>query len=76
LAVIADLGNSYQIRLAATRAVQSMMEPEHHLRRESAEELLSKVRAPWAKREHIIDRRAVMLPVSRPPKSLLDVWEV
>lgn len=75
LALVVDYGQPYRVRLCATRAIQGMMDANHPLRRESAEELLERVLRPYDKREFIVERRTVMLPVRRPPQSLLDVWE-
>jgi hypothetical protein len=76
LAVVVDYGWPYQVRIAAIKSVQSMMPLDHYLRAESPDALLSRVLRPFARREVIIDRRAVMLQVRRPPVSLVDVWEV
>jgi hypothetical protein len=75
LGVVVDYGLPYAVRLAAVRAVQNMMDEGDVLRAESADALLSRVLRPFDRREYVIDRRAVMLQVRRPPVSVVDVWD-
>lgn len=75
LAIIADYGYPYHIRLAAVVAVQNMMTPDHYLRAESPDALLSRVLRPFDKRAYTVDRRVVQLPVRRPPVSIVDLWD-
>lgn len=75
LAVVVDYGWPYQVRLAAVRSVQDMLDAGNPLRAESPDALLSRVLRPFDRREYVVDRRAVMSPVRRPPVSLLDVWD-
>jgi hypothetical protein len=62
------------VRLAAIRAVQSMLPNDDALARESPESLLRRVLVPWSKRAYRgggPDRQ-----VTRPPLSLMDVWQL
>jgi len=75
LALAVDYEQPHRVRLCAVRAVQSMLDADNPLRSESADALLSRVLRPFDTREYIVDRRAVMMRVRRPPVSVVDVWD-
>jgi hypothetical protein len=75
LAVVADYGWPYQVRIAAIKSVQSMLDADNPLRRESADDLLERVLRPWAKRTYLVAGRGVERQVTRPPVSLRNLWQ-
>jgi hypothetical protein len=76
LAVAADDGFPSYVRLAAVRAIQSILPEGSTLRSASAESLLSRIKQPWETRMHKnAHGRYVEGPVLRPfPTSLRDLW--
>lgn len=74
LGVIVDEGKPYRIRLCATRSIQAMLPDSNPLKRESAEDLLDRILQPWDSRVYLERGRGQLRTVSRPPRSLRDVW--
>lgn len=75
LAVVVDEGLSYRIRISAVKAIQAMMS-DHSISRENPDDLLARVLRPWQTRERLIGNRMARVPVTRPPVSVMDVWEL
>lgn len=65
----------YQVRIAAIKSVQSMLDADNPLRRESADDLLERVLRPWDRRIYLVAGRGVERQVTRPPLGLRDVWQ-
>lgn len=74
LAVVADEGRPEFVRLAAIRSIQKMLPSINPLCNRSADELLEAVLPVWGNRLYLIGGRGQLRTVSRPPRSLRDVW--
>jgi hypothetical protein len=74
LAIVCNDSLSYQIRRAAVIAVQAMMGEGSSIHGETPDSLLDRVSNPWDRVEQLRGGRYAMVTVSRPPRSLRDVW--
>lgn len=74
LAVVVNEHWTYSIRLAAIKAVQSMLPDGNPLKQENPENLLDRALPAWGTRLYLEGGRRITRRVCRPPVSLRDVW--